>query len=104
MSERIYRTTAMFTDHDFYGHPVETTRVTTYISDLVEWTPEMLAALDHQQEMTLHYHAKNMPHQYWRDAPSFWRIGADPEAAMQRDIEDAKLAGYSVRAAKGQSQ
>lgn len=82
MSERIYRTTAMFTDHDFYGHPIETTRVTTYISELIEWTPELLAALDRQQEMTLHYHAKNMPHRYWREAPDIRRIGEDEAAAM----------------------
>lgn len=58
---------AMFTDHSYYGNPIEVSRVDVSISDDVIWTPEMLAELGHQAEERLHAMVNRMPHRYWKE-------------------------------------
>ncbi|CAB4223455.1 hypothetical protein UFOVP1670_59 [uncultured Caudovirales phage] len=63
---RLIGSIGMPTDHSFYGGVLETSRVDLFISDDVEWTPEMLAIAKRDQEMRLRSLAKRMPHRYWQ--------------------------------------
>ena len=62
---KLIRTIAMPTDHSYHGTPIETSRVELFISDDIEWTPEMIAKIKENQEKKLHSMAKKMPHSYW---------------------------------------
>lgn len=52
---------AMFTNYDYYGQPIETSRVELSMSDSVDWTPDMIAALKRQALERLHSMAKQLP-------------------------------------------
>ena len=56
-------TIGMFTDHDYYGEPIETTlvHVSTDQTDQA-----ILSELRHIAQGKLHSMAKRMPHDYWR--------------------------------------
>jgi len=62
---KLLRTVAMNTDHIFYGLPVEVSRVDLFISNDVEWTPEMIETSKRCQDEHLRSMAKRMPHSYW---------------------------------------
>lgn len=57
------RTIAMYTDHSYYGTPIECSRVTLYVDECV--TPEEIEFLKEQQVSRLRSMAKRMPHMYW---------------------------------------
>jgi hypothetical protein len=62
---KLIRSISMATDHNFYGFPVEVTRVDLFIdSDVM--TPEIVAIAKRLQIERLHQHAKAMPHKYWQ--------------------------------------
>lgn len=62
---KLVRSVAMYTDHTYYGNPIETSTVSLFIDEAV--TPEQLAFLKIQQQRRLESMAKNMPHSYWLD-------------------------------------
>jgi hypothetical protein len=62
----LVRTIAMNTDHDVYGHPVETTTVELYCDRRM--TPEQVEIAKRNQEKALLATAKRMPHRFWNAA------------------------------------
>ena len=67
---KLHSVIGMHTDHSFYGTPIETSRVETWISEDIEWTPEMIDELKRNATERLHSMAKNMPVRYWQEPKS----------------------------------
>ena len=66
---KLVRTIAMFTDHSYYGKPIETSRVELYVDSFYKPTDEELAMMKKNQEQRLLRMAKRMPHKFWHDHP-----------------------------------
>jgi hypothetical protein len=67
MTARLFSIQAMYTNYDYYGNPIETSVVETFVSDTVPITPEIEQRLRYNAEMTLRSKAKRMPHRFWEE-------------------------------------
>lgn len=92
---KLLRTIAMYTDHDYHGRPIETSRVELYVDEVMgKPTQEMLDAMYENQRMRLLRMAKRMPHRFWQEHPELESKGA---------MFDKPIDGYSLHKIRGGS-
>ena len=87
---KLIRTIAAYTDHSYYGDPIENTTIELYADQEAQESTDAIEILRQNQNRRMLEECKRMPHAFWR---KFMQINIEIEE-LESKIEPQFEAGF----------